>query len=51
MSELTTLTAVELQAALAAGETSSVEVTRAHLDRIAAEDGRFRVPRILDEEA
>jgi len=32
-------TAAELADALAAGETSSVEVTRAHLDRIAAVDG------------
>ncbi|MBO0845786.1 MAG: Asp-tRNA(Asn)/Glu-tRNA(Gln) amidotransferase subunit GatA [Nocardioides sp.] len=32
-------TAVELADALAAGETTSVEITRAHLDRIAAVDG------------
>src|SRR6478609_6599947 len=32
-------TAAELAAALAAGETTSVEITRAHLDRIAAVDG------------
>ncbi len=32
-------TAVELAEALAAGETSSVELTQAHLDRIAAVDG------------
>jgi aspartyl-tRNA(Asn)/glutamyl-tRNA(Gln) amidotransferase subunit A len=32
-------TAAELAAALAAGETTSVELTRAHLDRIAAVDG------------
>lgn len=39
MSDLTALPVTALQAALAAGETSAVEVTRAHLDRIAAEDG------------
>jgi len=37
--DLTRKTAVELARALAAGETTSVEVTRAHLDRIAAVDG------------
>src|SRR5690606_6870551 len=36
---LTRLTAAELAAALTAGEISSVEVTQAHLDRIAAVDG------------
>ncbi|UUW89460.1 Asp-tRNA(Asn)/Glu-tRNA(Gln) amidotransferase subunit GatA [Pimelobacter simplex] len=39
MSELIKKTAAELADALAAGETTSVEVTRAHLDRIAAVDG------------
>ncbi|MFT4029799.1 MAG: amidase, partial [Protaetiibacter sp.] len=39
MSELTRLSAAELSALLDNGETSSVEVTRAHLDRIAAVDG------------
>ncbi|GIL28357.1 Asp-tRNA(Asn)/Glu-tRNA(Gln) amidotransferase subunit GatA [Actinocatenispora comari] len=38
MSELTGRTAEELGAAIAAGETSAVEVTRAHLDRIDAVD-------------
>jgi aspartyl-tRNA(Asn)/glutamyl-tRNA(Gln) amidotransferase subunit A len=38
MSELTGRTAEELGAAIAAGETSAVEVTRAHLDRIEAVD-------------
>ena len=38
--ELTRMTAAELSAALAAGEVSATEVTRAHLDRIAAVDGR-----------
>jgi aspartyl-tRNA(Asn)/glutamyl-tRNA(Gln) amidotransferase subunit A len=40
MSELTHLTAAELAAAIAAGETSAVEVTRAHLDRILDVDPR-----------
>ncbi len=39
MSDLTRLTAAELSAELAAGTVSSVEATRAHLDRIAAVDG------------
>ncbi len=39
MANLTTLTAAELAAELASGNTSSVEATRAHLDRIAAVDG------------
>lgn len=37
--DLTRLTAAGLAARLAAGEVSSVEATRAHLDRIAAVDG------------
>src|ERR1700733_12137229 len=40
MTELTRMTAVELSAALAAGDVSATEVTRAHLDRIAAVDDR-----------
>ncbi|WP_199589342.1 Asp-tRNA(Asn)/Glu-tRNA(Gln) amidotransferase subunit GatA [Blastococcus sp. TF02A-26] len=39
MAELTELDAVELRDRLASGELSSVELTRAYLDRIAAEDG------------
>ncbi len=39
MSDLTRLTAADLAAALASGDTTSVEVTQAHLDRIAAVDG------------
>lgn len=39
MSELIHLTAAELAAKIHAGEVSSVEVTQAHLDRIAAIDG------------
>ncbi|MEV7328787.1 Asp-tRNA(Asn)/Glu-tRNA(Gln) amidotransferase subunit GatA [Micromonospora sp. NPDC093244] len=40
MSDLTRLTATEIAALVAGGETSAVEVTRAHLDRIAAVDDR-----------
>jgi aspartyl-tRNA(Asn)/glutamyl-tRNA(Gln) amidotransferase subunit A len=40
MAELTSMTGAELAAAIASGETSAVEVTRAHLDRIRAVDGR-----------
>jgi aspartyl-tRNA(Asn)/glutamyl-tRNA(Gln) amidotransferase subunit A len=40
MSEFTRMTGAELAGAIASGETSAVEVTRAHLDRIAAVDGR-----------
>jgi aspartyl-tRNA(Asn)/glutamyl-tRNA(Gln) amidotransferase subunit A len=39
VADLHDLTASELAAALGAGETSSVEVTQAHLDRISALDG------------
>jgi aspartyl-tRNA(Asn)/glutamyl-tRNA(Gln) amidotransferase subunit A len=39
-SELTRMTAAGLSAALASREVSATEVTRAHLDRIAAVDGR-----------
>ncbi|TXK17077.1 Asp-tRNA(Asn)/Glu-tRNA(Gln) amidotransferase subunit GatA [Homoserinibacter sp. GY 40078] len=39
MSDLTRLPASELAALLDGGEVSSVEITRAHLDRIAAVDG------------
>jgi aspartyl-tRNA(Asn)/glutamyl-tRNA(Gln) amidotransferase subunit A len=40
VSDLTRLSAADLAAAIASGETSAVEVTRAHLDRIAAVDDR-----------
>jgi aspartyl-tRNA(Asn)/glutamyl-tRNA(Gln) amidotransferase subunit A len=40
--ELIRLTAAELAAAIAAGDVSAVEVTRAHLDRIEAVDERVR---------
>jgi aspartyl-tRNA(Asn)/glutamyl-tRNA(Gln) amidotransferase subunit A len=39
MSDLTRLSAADLASALTKGEVSSVEATRAHLDRIAAVDG------------
>jgi aspartyl-tRNA(Asn)/glutamyl-tRNA(Gln) amidotransferase subunit A len=39
--DLTALSAAELAGAMAAGDTSSVEVTRAFLDRIAAVDGEL----------
>jgi aspartyl-tRNA(Asn)/glutamyl-tRNA(Gln) amidotransferase subunit A len=42
VSELITKTAAELAAAVAAGEVSAVEVTTAHLDRIAAVDGKVK---------
>jgi aspartyl-tRNA(Asn)/glutamyl-tRNA(Gln) amidotransferase subunit A len=38
-SDLTRLSAADLSSALAAGEVSAVEVTQAHLDRVAATDG------------
>jgi aspartyl-tRNA(Asn)/glutamyl-tRNA(Gln) amidotransferase subunit A len=41
-SEVTRMTAAGLAAAIAAGETSAVDVTRAHLDRIDAVDQRVR---------
>jgi aspartyl-tRNA(Asn)/glutamyl-tRNA(Gln) amidotransferase subunit A len=40
MTDVTMLTAAEIAAAIAGGETSAVEVTQAHLDRIAAVDDR-----------
>ncbi len=40
MTELIRMTAAELSAALVNGEVSATEVTQAHLDRIAAVDGR-----------
>jgi aspartyl-tRNA(Asn)/glutamyl-tRNA(Gln) amidotransferase subunit A len=42
--------AAELSGALAAGETSSVEITRAHLDRIVAVDGDLHAFLVVDEE-
>ncbi|GAB3971470.1 Asp-tRNA(Asn)/Glu-tRNA(Gln) amidotransferase subunit GatA [Plantactinospora veratri] len=40
MADLTRMTATEVAALIATGEASAVEVTRAHLDRIAAVDDR-----------
>ncbi|MFF5178956.1 Asp-tRNA(Asn)/Glu-tRNA(Gln) amidotransferase subunit GatA [Micromonospora sp. NPDC000316] len=40
MSDLTRMTATEIATLVAGGETSAVEVTQAHLDRIAAVDDR-----------
>ena len=42
MDDLTTMTAAELAAAVAAGSVSAAEVTQAHLDRITAVDGDVR---------
>ncbi|WBB82036.1 Asp-tRNA(Asn)/Glu-tRNA(Gln) amidotransferase subunit GatA [Micromonospora sp. WMMD882] len=50
MTDLTRLTAVELAALVAGGETSAVEVTRAHLDRIAAVDDRVHAFLHVDTE-
>ncbi len=49
MSDLTRLTAVETAAAIATGETSAVEVTKAHLDRIGAVDGELHAFLYVDE--
>ncbi len=49
MSDLTRLTAVETAAAIAAGETSAVEVARAHLNRIGAVDGDLHAFLHVDE--
>ena len=51
MVALNTLTAAELSTKLDAGEVSSVEVTRAHLDRIAAVDGGVHAFLHLNEKA
>ncbi|GIJ45678.1 glutamyl-tRNA(Gln) amidotransferase subunit A [Virgisporangium aliadipatigenens] len=50
MSDLTRMTAAQLGAAIAGGETSAVEVTRAHLDRIAAVDERVNAFLHVDAE-
>ncbi|MGW4502014.1 Asp-tRNA(Asn)/Glu-tRNA(Gln) amidotransferase subunit GatA [Micromonospora sp. NPDC004336] len=50
MSDLTRLTATEIAGLVAAGETSAVEVTRAHLDRIAAVDDRVHAFLHVDSE-
>ncbi|RIV40617.1 Asp-tRNA(Asn)/Glu-tRNA(Gln) amidotransferase subunit GatA [Micromonospora radicis] len=50
MTDLTKLTAVEIAGLVASGETSAVEVTQAHLDRIAAVDGRVNAFLHVDTE-
>lgn len=50
MTELTKLTATQLGAAIAAGQTSAVEVTQAHLDRITAVDQRVHAYLHVDTE-
>jgi aspartyl-tRNA(Asn)/glutamyl-tRNA(Gln) amidotransferase subunit A len=50
MSDLTRLTAAELATLVAGGETSAVEVTRAHLDRIATVDDRVHAFLHVDTE-
>ena len=49
--DITTTSAADLGAALRAGELTSVEVTRAFLDRIAAEDGELGAYLHVDPEA
>jgi aspartyl-tRNA(Asn)/glutamyl-tRNA(Gln) amidotransferase subunit A len=49
--ELIKMTAADLGAAVAAGETSAVDVTRAHLDRIEAVDQRVHAFLHVDPEA
>ncbi|MFI2650953.1 Asp-tRNA(Asn)/Glu-tRNA(Gln) amidotransferase subunit GatA [Micromonospora fulviviridis] len=50
MSDLTKLTAAEVAGLVATGETSAVEVTQAHLDRIAAVDERVHAFLHVDTE-
>jgi aspartyl-tRNA(Asn)/glutamyl-tRNA(Gln) amidotransferase subunit A len=50
MSDLTRLSAADLAAALVAGETTSVELTKAHLDRIAAVDPAVHAFLHVDED-
>ncbi|MEU1683895.1 Asp-tRNA(Asn)/Glu-tRNA(Gln) amidotransferase subunit GatA [Micromonospora sp. NPDC005707] len=50
MSDLTKLTAAEIAGLVATGETSAVEVTRAHLDRIAAVDDQVHAFLHVDTE-
>ncbi|WP_406107621.1 Asp-tRNA(Asn)/Glu-tRNA(Gln) amidotransferase subunit GatA [Micromonospora globbae] len=50
MSDLTTKTAAEIAALVAGGEASAVEVTQAHLDRIAAVDDRVHAFLHVDAE-
>ncbi|MEV4466909.1 Asp-tRNA(Asn)/Glu-tRNA(Gln) amidotransferase subunit GatA [Micromonospora echinofusca] len=50
MTDLTRLTATEIAGLVASGETSAVEVTRAHLDRIGAVDDRVNAFLYVDTE-
>ncbi|SBT68342.1 aspartyl/glutamyl-tRNA(Asn/Gln) amidotransferase subunit A [Micromonospora sediminicola] len=50
MTDLTKLSAVDLAGLVASGETSAVEVTRAHLDRIGAVDDRVHAFLHVDTE-
>ncbi len=50
MTDLTRLTATEIAGLVASGETSAVEVTQAHLDRIAAVDDRVNAFLHVDTE-
>ncbi|MFG1778550.1 Asp-tRNA(Asn)/Glu-tRNA(Gln) amidotransferase subunit GatA [Micromonospora sp. NPDC049048] len=50
MTDLTRMTATEIAGLVATGEASAVEVTRAHLDRIAAVDDRVRAFLHVDSE-
>jgi aspartyl-tRNA(Asn)/glutamyl-tRNA(Gln) amidotransferase subunit A len=50
VSDLTRMTAAELADALAAGSTTSVEVTQAHLDRITHVDGDVHAFLVVDTE-
>ncbi len=50
MSDLTKLSAVEIAGLVASGQTSAVEVTQAHLDRIAAVDGQINAFLHVDSE-
>ncbi|MBU8859293.1 MULTISPECIES: Asp-tRNA(Asn)/Glu-tRNA(Gln) amidotransferase subunit GatA [unclassified Micromonospora] len=50
MTDLTKLTAVEIAGLVAGGETSAVEVTQAHLDRIGAVDDRVHAFLHVDTE-
>ncbi|MGC4815559.1 Asp-tRNA(Asn)/Glu-tRNA(Gln) amidotransferase subunit GatA [Micromonospora sp. DT228] len=50
MSDLTRMTATEIATLVAGGETSAVEVTQAHLDRIAAVDDRVHAFLHVDSE-
>src|SRR5690606_18617369 len=51
MAELISLTAAELAAEIASGNTSAVDATQAHLDRIVAVDGELHAFLATDAEA